>query len=396
MSRFFILILIAFVGVGYLSSCDDDDVEIGFTGEEEEYALFDVDGNSVVGAAWFKEREDGAISVVLRMNDIPAGNSHPAHIHANSAAEGGGIVISLTPVSGDDDSSTTIITQTDDGDPISYQELLAFDGHINVHQSADNMSTLIAQGDIGSNKLTGEAEFYKLFPVSDNNSPDSTIVSFKERVNGETLVEMTYYGNTDLAHPAHIHSGTAVMGGPISISLNDIDLSGKSVTNVSQTDDGTAVTYQELIDYNGHINVHQSASNMATLISQGDIGANEFTGRSKSYILNQVNFSGISGRATFYERQDNTFLAVIELNAPENSSYQANIYEGSTSEGGSIVISLNNVENGLSLTEIDAMDDETSITYDELLNFNGHIKIISDTSVNPVVAQGNIGSNATD
>lgn len=396
MSRFIVLILFAFVSIGYLSSCGDDDVEIGFTGEEQEYALFDVEDNSVVGTARIREREDGAISVVLIMNDVSAGNSHPAHIHANTAAEGGDIVISLTPITGDDDSSTTIVTQTDDGDAISYQELLSFDGHINVHQSADNMGTLVAQGDIGSNELTGEAEFYKLLPVNNANgdSPDSTIVSFKERANGETLVEMTYYGSTDVAHPAHIHSGTAAMGGPIAISLNDIDLNGKSVTNVSQTDAGASVTYGDLINYDGFINVHQSSDNLGTLLSQGDIGANELTGNSRSYVLNEVNLSGVEGTATFYERQDDTFLSVLSLKAPEGSSYPTHIHANSASEGGGIVISLNNVENGISMTEIDAMDDESSITYDQLLNFNGHINVHSSTDMSIYVAQGNIGSNS--
>jgi hypothetical protein len=37
---------------------------------------------------------------------------------------------------------------------------------------------------------------------------------------------------------------------------------------------GTAITYAELIDFNGYVNVHLSSSNLATLIAQGDIGAN--------------------------------------------------------------------------------------------------------------------------
>lgn len=34
---------------------------------------------------------------------------------------------------------------------ITYNELLTFDGHVNVHKSSLEMSTLIAQRDIGSN-----------------------------------------------------------------------------------------------------------------------------------------------------------------------------------------------------------------------------------------------------
>ncbi len=68
--------------------------------------------------------------------------------------------------------------------------------------------------------------------------------------------------------------------GDIAITLTSVDgATGMSLTNVSMTDgtddeEATAVSYDDLITYDGYINVHASADDLATLAAQGDIGAN--------------------------------------------------------------------------------------------------------------------------
>lgn len=70
-------------------------------------------------------------------------------------------------------------------------------------------------------------------------------------------------------HPANIVSNSVIEGGEVEISLNPVDgATRKSTTNV------TSLSYEELIDYDGHINV-QSSSDAQTFITQGDIGINE-------------------------------------------------------------------------------------------------------------------------
>jgi hypothetical protein len=38
---------------------------------------------------------------IVKLNNTPAGGMHPGHIHANTAAQGGGIVFSFNAVNGD-------------------------------------------------------------------------------------------------------------------------------------------------------------------------------------------------------------------------------------------------------------------------------------------------------
>ena len=263
--------------IAALVACSDDDdgVTPPFEGESEVFDLNAVAGSGVSGDATIIENEDGSVTVELDVDGTTEGNMHPAHIHFNSAAEGGVIAISLEPVDGATGTSTTTFSAMDDGTAITYEEVVNFDGYINVHQSADDLGTLVAQGDIGENVLTGESVTYDL-ETRDVDGISGT-ATFEERVSGETLVTLNLEGTTEGgSHPAHIHMGSvADAPGEIAISLTPVDGgSGMSMKAISETDAGEAITYSDLIAYDGYINVHLSADDLATLVAQGNIGAN--------------------------------------------------------------------------------------------------------------------------
>src|SRR5690606_26106024 len=170
----------------------------------------------------------------------------------------------------------------------------------------------IAQGDIGGNELTGETREYALAPVSDPTI--SGTVTFAERMNGSTLVTVALTGTTEgNNHPSHIHNNTAAEGGGITVDFNPIDGgTGMSRTNIRQLNDETPITYAELLDFNGYVNVHLSGANLSTLIAQGDIGQNALTGETVEYPLNSVSDPSVSGKATFYKRNNGTTLIALE------------------------------------------------------------------------------------
>ena len=47
--------------------------------------------------------------------------------------------------------SDTRMGQSDGENSYTYEDILAVDGYVNVHLSADELETIVAQGDIGSN-----------------------------------------------------------------------------------------------------------------------------------------------------------------------------------------------------------------------------------------------------
>ncbi len=152
MKKLVLLMLLA-TPLVFVNCSDDDDapVEISTT-----YTLAEVDSSGVSGTAKFIQVDQTTTRIEVQLQGTPADGDHPMHIHINDAATGGGIAITLTNVDGNTGSSTTTVTKLDDegdviGADISYEGLLDFDGHINVHLSPTELATIVAQGDIGNN-----------------------------------------------------------------------------------------------------------------------------------------------------------------------------------------------------------------------------------------------------
>ncbi|MCH8233035.1 MAG: CHRD domain-containing protein [Bacteroidetes bacterium] len=270
------LLLIIIGSFNLLSSCKDNEPEPEplLTGEEMRYTLGAFGNSGVSGTATFAKLDDNSVMITLTLTGTNSGGDHPTHIHMNTAAEGGAIAIDLSNVDGSTGISETIFNSTNDGTSISYEELIAYNGYINVHNSSSDLGTLLAQGDIGQNVLTGMSEDYELFSVSDPNILGTA--TFSERVNGETLIVIELTGDaSDSDHPAHIHMNYTATTGPIDLDLTNVDGdTGMSKTNASSLNDDTAVIYDELINFNGYINVHNSATDLGPLVVQGNIGSN--------------------------------------------------------------------------------------------------------------------------
>ena len=381
-----------------LVSCNDIVEPIPIpTGNMETFDLASVADPSISGTAQFIENDNNTTTINLTLSGTPAGGMHPAHIHFNTAAEGGDIALTLGTVMGGSGTSSITVSTLDDGTPITYSELMDFDGYINVHLSSSDLGTLVAQGDIGQNALTGDVKTYTLDTKAV--AGISGTATFTRRRNDETLVKIMLDGTPDGGmHPSHIHFNTAAEGGAIAVSFNPINgTTGMSATNVAMLDDETAITYEELMDFDGYINVHLSADDLGTLVAQGDIGQNELTGTEKIYELSEKAVAGISGTATFKQRKNGEALAVLELmNTPEEGMHPAHIHSNTALQGGGIVFTFNPVDGstGMSQTNVAMLDDETAFIFDDVLEFDGYINVhLSAEDLGTIVAQGDIGQN---
>ena len=401
--KFLVILFSSFL---ILSCSGDSDDDMGnyepvepdpTTGVTITYPLNAVAVPSISGQAKFIENKDNSVTIELDLSNTPAGGQHPAHIHFNTAAEGGAIALTLGVVDGTTGKSIITVSALDDGTVINYDGLIAFNGYINVHLSADDLGSIVGQGDIGVNALTGTSKSYDLMEKA---APgiDGT-VTFYERLNGEAL-SVIELNNTpeNGVHPAHIHNNTAIEGGGIALSFNAVDgTSGMSKTNIKQLDDGTSFGYNDVLEFDGYINVHLSADELGTIVAQGDIGQNELSGVSKSYNLNENAVPGISGKITFFERSNGEALSKVELmNTPANGVHPAHIHVNSLAEGGDIAIILNSVDgnNGMSYSNIAQLDNGTPFGYDDLLEFDGYVNIhLSEADLATVVADGDIGQN---
>lgn len=133
-----------------LLSCDNDDDEDPQV-ESKQYTLNEMGESGISGTALFEKQSNGGARITVDLNGTTDGDTHPMHIHQNSASEGGPIVISLSPINGSTGMSVTDVIETDNGTAITFEGLLDYDGYINVHLSPTELSTIVAQGNIGQN-----------------------------------------------------------------------------------------------------------------------------------------------------------------------------------------------------------------------------------------------------
>jgi hypothetical protein len=287
--QLFFTTLFYMLGIIFFTSCSTDaEKEVEEVAQEQEeteeevtivdsktFVLGEVGDSGISGTTKFISNSDNTLVVELNLNNTDSGEMHPAHIHFNTAAEGGGVALTLGVVNGNTGKSTVSFTTLDDGSAITYAELVDFDGYINVHQSASAMETLVAQADIGQNELTGMSKEYALDNVIGYDIEGTA--TFYERNNGEALAVLQLINTVEESeHPAHIHSGNAADGGDIVFTFQAIDgNTGISMTNVAALDDETAFGYNDVLTFDGHINVHLSASDIATWVSRANIGSNE-------------------------------------------------------------------------------------------------------------------------
>lgn len=382
-----------------VTSCSDDDDNIPgeFNGETKVYQLESRSNGDIKGTATVVENADGTATLNLKLEGTSTG-SHPAHIHANSAAESGDIIVDLTPVDGVTGESTTIISTRKDGTKISFDQILELDGYINVHQSSSDLGTLIAQGDIGVNELVGESKEYILNSVVVPTIKGTATIH--KRVSGASLLEIELEGTPeDGEHPAHIHANTAAETGAVVISLSSVNgENGKSWTHIEADNEGNTITYEDLLEYNGYINVHLSSSELSVIVAQGDIGQNELTGNKKSYDLVSVANAEISGTATFSERVNKQTLVTIELaGTTVGGIHPAHIHMGSVADApGDILVSLSNVigATGISHTNVAKLDAGETLDYEALLAIDGYINVhLGADQLGTLIAQGNVGAN---
>jgi hypothetical protein len=62
-------------------------------------------------------------------------------------------------------------------------------------------------------------------------------------------IEVRFKEHYCSSHPAHIHFNTAAEGGDIALTLKAVDgATGKITTTFKSLDNGTAITYQQLLN----------------------------------------------------------------------------------------------------------------------------------------------------
>jgi hypothetical protein len=259
-----------------LGSCAKEKVE-NVDNQREEYTLGTAGDSGLNGTVVFQKEQNGT-RISISLTGADPHKSYPVAIYENTVAEEGNLSINLGGINGSTGKLDTLLQQLDNGVSISFTELVNFNGHIRINESGPE-GVLVAQGDIGGNRLTGNSKTYAV-DSSGNAAVTGTFI-LQERKNGNTLASLTLSG-TDTIHtyPAFVHEGkapadSAATTGKVTITLGDVDAkTGKLVKNIKQKDDNSAIPFKDLITYDGYVSVEQKDQQGGIVVAQGNIGRN--------------------------------------------------------------------------------------------------------------------------
>ena len=368
------------------------------TGDSTTYPIAAVAVADIEGTVTFAERKSGETLVTIRLDNTPDDGAFLAYLYTNTVLEGGSAVLDLSPVDGASGISLTNVTMLNNGTPILYEDLIRYDGYVNVYQNEDSPEDLVGQGDIGGNALTEESVTY---PLARAGSDIQGEVTFYRRNNGFTLAVVRLENTPpEGIHPTHIHANTAAEGGSAVISLNAVNgASGLSSNNIRQFDDGTPIMYEQLLSFDGYLDVHLDNADASSVVAEGDIGQNALTGNQVEYPLAEIGNSGVSGTVTVAERNNGFSLVTVALNGTSATAlHPGHIHFNSAEEGGGVAVWLTPLNGavGVSNTHVESLSNNLPLTYRELIDFDGYVNLhLSAEALNVIVTQGNIGSNAT-
>ena len=136
--------------------------------------------------------------------------------------------------------------------------------------------------------------------------------------------------------------------------------------------------------------------------STSDPQATDLTGRQMTYNLipGSSQFS-VSGTIDFKERSDQSILIEIEVNSTgSGGEHPVHLHLGTLETADAPIVALLtpvDAASGISKTTLIVLDDQTQFSYQDLLNFDGSIKVHMDDGPNKdvVLAGTNIGINAS-
>jgi hypothetical protein len=106
------------------------------------YWLSPINESGASGNVDFIDYGLGHTLIIINMTGLAGQQVYPAHIHLGNCGSNGEVVVPLDNVGGDSGLSVTLST-------IPYAELTNGNYYINVHQSPEDISTIISCGNIG-------------------------------------------------------------------------------------------------------------------------------------------------------------------------------------------------------------------------------------------------------
>ena len=434
-----------------LAACSSDTAERYELGAQ---AYLDVAEGAEVT---FTELADGGTEVTIDFGGELDSDfeTHPAHIHVGDAGTSGDIVVSLNPVDGATGTSTTTVTNFDEDGPengaeVTYEDLITYDGYVNVHLSGENLDVIVASANIGANadvalpavptiaeQATASESFTTLVAALEAAELTATFadaaagpftvlaptddafasllrqldVTQEELLARDDLADILRYHvlpnvlvRTEVVAAASAEDGTdniQTLLEDATLSLST-DANGNNVVNSDSSNDAQVIVNSTNVAASNGV-IHAIDGVLLPPEEPEEEEPEEETPENTVYTLSEVDGSGVSGSAIFTRTSDTeTEVTLNVMGDAVTGNHPAHIHMGTSGSGGPIVITLEPVNaEGESVSTVTAFDGEDgarnagdAVTYEALLEYDGYINVHeSPDNLENIIATGNIGAN---
>ncbi|WP_425638421.1 hypothetical protein ACPUEN_03295 [Algoriphagus yeomjeoni] len=147
-----IIVLLVLICFG---SCTESDQDL-YTGQRLDFQLFKASDFNYSGTFSVRELIDGNLEATIQLvgERSSAATTFPAHLHHGDYTDPEApMALMLTPVSGDDLQSKTVLGSLMDGTKLSFEDMKIFDGHVKVHLASEgpDYQVILVAGNVGSN-----------------------------------------------------------------------------------------------------------------------------------------------------------------------------------------------------------------------------------------------------
>lgn len=137
-----------------LWSCNEQEPNI-YTGEKIEFELFKSSDFDFNGTLTVQELMTGNVEFIIQLEGAKSSNiSYPAHLHFGGYDMADAPIAQLlTPVSGAELKSVTVLNTLSDGSKVSFDQMRNFDGHVKIHLANEgpDYEVIIVAGNVGAN-----------------------------------------------------------------------------------------------------------------------------------------------------------------------------------------------------------------------------------------------------
>ncbi|WP_251921361.1 hypothetical protein [Salinibacter ruber] len=275
------------------------------------------------------------------LEKIFTGVSHPVHIHNNSVSDDENVGIVQDPFNGylsavnGRSASGTTARKID----VPIEDLASFNGHVNVHESPENIGNVLAQTDIGANENGTRGQGLNFvddrrtttYPLEASPTDGSVLsdgvsgtVRFEELTDSQTLVTYSLdtdgsvnsatSGTVEVAQIGHIHENTVEQGGGIVESPFSGYLGAIAPTDpAARSSRIINASFDDLATYPGYVNIHEAVADdrRGFVFAQGNIGANAVVTITVNNVANSAwEVTGVSGASGVAGSGDNPSLTL--------------------------------------------------------------------------------------